>query len=133
MPCGEFAGSTTPLADVWRALPRQRPRRRCRMFASGQGVTTMGDRTFRPDKWAVASGSGRPTAAKRGVVQSARDVAFCETPPRAEAYSSTVSAGLPAVSTVPFGKYALCTYCRTMRWVLKKLALSEIAERITSA
>jgi len=44
-----------------------------------------------------------------------------------------VSAGLPAVSTDPFGKYALCTYCRTMRWVLKKLALSEMAERITSA
>ena len=31
------------------------------------------------------------------------------------------------------GKYALCTYCRTIRCVLKKLPFSEIADRITSA
>jgi hypothetical protein len=46
---------------------------------------------------------------------------------------TVVSAALPAVSTVPLGKYALCTYCRTIRCVLKKLALIEMAERITSA
>ena len=46
---------------------------------------------------------------------------------------STAVASLATSSGTPPGKYALCTYCLTIRCVLKKLPFSAIAERITSA
>jgi hypothetical protein len=51
----------------------------------------------------------------------------------AVAVQSNAVASLTTSPGTPPGKYALCTYCRTIRCVLKKLPFSEIAERITSA
>ena len=128
-------GAIAPRADVWRGELKQRARRAFRMFRCGQSVTTGAIRTLRPDNWSATPRTVRPPGTTERIMQSARTIAFCETVELlcgTTRYSSTVASGA-AVNTVPFGKYALWTYWRTMRCVLKKLALSEMAERITSA